>query len=301
LPTSLRRKCLAATCAGVMVVSIGLLATVVRAELAKVDPTALPVGDNKYSLTTAARDSVFLCRANGGGPGAMAQGPWFNGDGTYNSKTKVTVDGDVEWPQARVSIVKNGTVRSFSSNDLPVNHNTGNYPIAPSDDAYQYDRNPSAITEQDVAYELPGRPVKGAPRCMGGQVGVATNGVEIYNPFDAQLRDANAWEAQDACGGHPNQNGYHYHSIPACLYEDESRKKQSGLVGFAFDGFPIYGPRGKDGRLLTNKDLDVCHGTTSKVKLDGKKQRIYHYVATKEFPYVVGCFRGTTSAPGSPG
>ena len=49
-----------------------------------------------------------------------------------------------------------------------------------------------------------------------------------------------------------------------------SKKKHSKLVGWILDGFPIFGYRGKKGELLTNADLDVCHGHTHKVKIDGK-------------------------------
>jgi hypothetical protein len=49
---------------------------------------------------------------------------------------------------------------------------------------------------------------------------------------------------------------------------------------------------------MTNADLDACHGTTSKVMWNGKKVRMYHYVATWEFPYTVGCFRGTPAVHG---
>jgi hypothetical protein len=38
--------------------------------------------------------------------------------------------------------------------------------------------------------------------------------------------------------------------------------------------------------------LDVCHGTTSTVPWNGKMTRIYHYVATLEYPYTIGCFHG---------
>lgn len=44
---------------------------------------------------------------------------------------------------------------------------------------------------------------------------------------------------------------------------------------------------------LTNKDLDECHGTVSRVWWDGHYVRIYHYVLTAQFPYSIGCFRGT--------
>jgi len=47
------------------------------------------------------------------------------------------------------------------------------------------------------------------------------------------------------------------------------------------------------GQLLTNASLDVCHGRTSVVPWHGKNVKIYHYDMTYEFPYSIGCFRGT--------
>jgi hypothetical protein len=88
------------------------------------------------------------------------------------------------------------------------------------------------------------------------------------------------------------RHGYHYHSIPSCLTAGESDRAHSGIVGWAFDGFPIAGPRGAHGRPLTNADLDVCHGHTHRLRVDGKLVRTYHYHATLEFPYTAGCFRG---------
>ena len=76
--------------------------------------------------------------------------------------------------------------------------------------------------------------------------------------------------------------------------------KPSPLVGYALDGFGIYGPRGADGKLVTNADLDECHGRVGEVMFNGKKQMMYHYVLNNEYPYSVGCFRGTPQ-PFNPG
>jgi hypothetical protein len=65
------------------------------------------------------------------------------------------------------------------------------------------------------------------------------------------------------------------------------------VVGFALDGFPIVVERDARGDLPTNADLDECHGRTSPILLDGEVVEIYHYSATLEFPYVIGCFRAT--------
>jgi hypothetical protein len=276
---------------GILLIAAGFAA---NASAAKgVDETRLPVGDGQVSTAGPARDVIYLCNAGGGGGGASAQGPWFNGDGTWDATKKSIVDGAVGWPTATFSEDVSGETRLLTGNGLPVGETTGTFPVASSDDVYAYDRNPNSIRTQSLSYSLPAEPAKGSPRCIGGQVGVAKNGVPIFNGLDAGNRDAVAWEAQDACGGHPQAAGqYHYHSIPDCLNEGESRKAHSKLVGWALDGFPIYGERGEDGEELANDDLDVCHGHTHRVKLDGEKVRTYHYHGTAEYPYTVGCFRG---------
>ena len=79
----------------------------------------------------------------------------------------------------------------------------------------------------------------------------------------------------------------------------------SALMGYAFDGFGIYGHRGANGEALTDADLDECHGDTHTIEWDGVSVEKYHYHATWEFPYTMGCFRGTSTvrspAFGTPG
>ena len=134
-----------------------------------------------------------------------------------------------------------------------------------------------------------------APSCVDGMVGYAVNGVAIFNAVDGENRDAVAHELQDRCGGHPERTGsYHLHSIPACL-----RRTAGGsgrVVGWAFDGYPIVYEKG-----VTNVSLDACHGRTSRVRVFGERVRTYHYNATYEFPYTVGCYRGTPLRMAPPG
>ena len=272
------------------------------------NPAFLPIGDGKVTTAGPRRGYVYSCGSGfGGGPGgppggpggpggAQAEGPWIREDGTFDLTAKATVDGSVRWRNARLRKRASAKRRSIAGNGLPKGQATGNFPIDPSDDAYAYDRNPNSIRSQGVRYSLPRNAKRAArPSCLSmGAIGVATNGVAIFNALDALDRDAVAHEVQDRCGGHPQISGlYHYHSIPECLTRKQSAKRHSGLVGFALDGFPIYGPRGSGGRLLTNADLDACHGHTGRIKLDGRRQRAYHYHATLEYPYTLGCYRGT--------
>jgi hypothetical protein len=53
---------------------------------------------------------------------------------------------------------------------------------------------------------------------------------------------------------------------------------------------------------MRNSRLDACHGHTHTVKIDGKRRSAYHYHATMEFPYTVGCFRAEQAeSDGAPG
>lgn len=263
------------------------------------DPTDLPIGDGKVTTESPRREYVYVCHKSTlppGAAGAFAEGPWIHGDGTYDLTAKAVVDGAVLWPGASFQLKVTKRRRLIRGNGLPVDETTGEFPISPSDDAYSYDRNPNSIAEQSVYYSLPRHPRKASsPGCLSGEtIGVAKDGVAIFDALDAADRDAVAHETQDACQGHPQQQGvYHYHSIPTCLTAGESKKKPSGLVGYALDGYPIFGPRGAHGKLLTDADLDRCHGQTSRVYFEGRLRRIYHYNATLEYPYTIGCFHGT--------
>jgi len=108
---------------------------------------------------------------------------------------------------------------------------------------------------------------------------------------------------QDSCEGHPNFAEYHYHAGSACVVGSDTNAGPNSAVlfGYAFDGFGIYVERDSKGDMLTNADLDACHGRTSKVMWNGKMQRIYHYVVTQEFPYLLGCFTGTNTVPSAAG
>jgi hypothetical protein len=259
------------------------------------DLTALPLGDGHTTTTSPQRNYLYECQKLSGGGGAFTNGSWIHGS-TYDLTQKVTVDGAVAWPGTLSKKVK-GKRLILSGNGLPKTGTTGVFPVQPSDDAYQVDRNPNRISSHTVSLTLSTNPrYHGSAACVGGQVGIMTSGVALFSAVDGEDRDAVAHEVQDSCGGHPERTGvYHYHGLPACI-DTGKVNQQSKLIGWALDGFPIYGPRGKNGRYLSNADLDECHGTTSKVSYLGEKRRMYHYVANYEFPYTVGCYRGTPSS-----
>lgn len=261
----------------------------------------LPVGDSKYTTSGAKKGYVYACSQYVGSmvsgqaaAGASVRGPWFVHDDTkYDTGKKISVSGNVSW-KGDFSNTVSGSVRRISTNDLPLNHTTGTFPITTTDPAYSYDRNPNSISAQSFTYSLNSNPQYGDPQCVGGQVGVMLTGVALFNAFDAGGRDAGAWEVQDHCSGHPEKQGsYHYHTLSECIKDVSVHT----IIGYALDGFPITGPTVSTGNVLTTNDLDECHGITSMVMIGGKEKTTYHYVMTKDFPYSVSCFRATPIQP----
>ena len=259
---------------------------------------ALPLGDSHFSMSAPAVGSVFVCGIpNGQAPSGTP--PWIDtANGTWNALTKTVVMGSVSWAGTfSAAATSDGSALDISGNGLPLAPvSTGTFPIASSDPAYQYDRNPNGIAAQTIAYALPNNPVAAAsPGCLnGGRIGIALNGVSIYDALDAVGHDAVAREEQDGCHGHPDRSStYHYHGwIQACVTDAGSATQNSSLLGYALDGYGIYGPW-YDGKVLTTADLDRCHGTTSVVTWHGTATSIYHYVSTYDFPYTIGCYHGT--------
>jgi hypothetical protein len=257
-----------------------------------VDQTKLPLGDGKY-VSEPKKGSVFSCTTTFPGGGPETNGPWIDESAkTWDLSRKATVDGSVD-QDSEFSDKTSGTERILSGNGLPT-HPTGVFPVAADDAAYKYDRNPNSIQSYTLEVSLPKDPeLADEPTCVGGTVGVTRDGVPLFNAFDAGGRDALAHEVQDECDGHPQEAGqYHHHGLPSCI-DDGPVGTHSALIGWALDGFGIFGPRGEDGAELATADLDACHGHNHAVKWDGKERRIYHYHATLDFPYTVACYRGT--------
>lgn len=250
-------------------------------------PNELPVGDGKVSNQPQA-GYVFACNQNFRTGGARHTGPWFHGD-TWNPLDKPHVRGKVLWPNASFTMAAQGNVLAINGNGLPVGTATGIFPIASDDPVYTYDTNPNPISTQQLAFNIPLNPVKAqAPSCLSmGMIGFTVNGVAFYNALDAAGRDAAAHEVQDLCDGHPQGKGqYHYHSGSSCL-----PKGNNTVVGWAIDGYPILSMNDAAGKLLTNADLDACHGRAEKVIADGRAYD-YAYRLTREYPYTLSCFSG---------
>jgi hypothetical protein len=251
----------------------------------------LPLGDGRIS-SAAKAGHVFACTTQFRVGGAQHVGNWIHGE-RWDATRKIWVQGEVHWSDARFSIQTQGAQRLLTGNALPVGHATGVFPVARSDPAYLIDHNPNPIEAQTLSFALPLQPAPAtSPSCVPmGIIGVAVNGVSLFNALDAAGRDAVAHEVQDRCHGHPQGRGiYHYHGSSHCV---PGSTENNTLVAYALDGFGIYSNHDDSGKEITNVDLDACHGRVSTVLWNGQQQSIYHYVMTREYPYTVGCYRGT--------
>lgn len=114
--------------------------------------------------------------------------------------------------------------------------------------------NPNTPANQNWVFKIARFPVPDpTPSVAGnGQIGVLINGVVLFNGGDAMsYNNQNIWHrlAQyfeavsfDTSGGHPSpQRSYHYHINMKKLYSPDSTA-HSPVLGYMFDGYPLYGP-----------------------------------------------------------
>ena len=183
-----------------------------------------------------------------------------------------------------------------------------------------------------------------------GAIAISVNGAPFFGPEEGPGGDAVAlhfdYFVEDRqpiilglCGAHSAGTTFHYHFDGNCVHWHPTSERlrwkdwdvsflkkdqASPVIGFAFDGYPIYGPYGNDSNnqlkemrssysLKQGKngyggiddweyveglgDLDECNGITSKVP--GIEKEIYHYHASNisgsgeiGFPYFILCYRG---------
>ena len=167
--------------------------------------------------------------------------------------------------------------------------------------------NPNSIRVQNFNFRLPLQPALAdeITRLPMGAIGMALNGVVFFNPFEMEGMNAVEGYSEvwlDSCCGHPQQSGvYHYHKYPSCVKSPfaDNGKQHSPIIGFGFDGFPVYGPYEGLGEMAKDlkgdRALDVCNGHKDEV-------RGYHYHVTPgQFPYIIGGYAGIVEASNNRG
>ncbi|MCB0792317.1 MAG: YHYH protein [Flavobacteriales bacterium] len=198
------------------------------------------------------------------------------------------------------------------------------------------DGNPSLAADNGYIFRIPRVPQVAGTSLEAplGHIGVLINGVPIFNAEDAMsynnagvwLRNAVYWEndGMDCSKGHPapsqgpngvTQGRYHHHQNPIpfstanvvlsaiCnlypadgLYSPDANV-HSPLIGFAFDGYPIYGCYGYDDPNDPNSGIRriesswQLRGITQRHELaDGTVLNSSAYGPNVNAQYPLGCF-----------
>ncbi len=156
--------------------------------------------------------------------------------------------------------------------------------------------NPNRISAQSFTIRIPLHPAEASNHRATalGAIGMATNGVAIFNQYAGPNNRplTNEINSFDQYMGHPQQTGvYHYHVEPLHLTDQNG---SDALIGFLLDGFPVYGPV-EDGKRVSNADLDEFHGHFGPTA--DFPEGIYHYHVTDQDPYING--NGYYGTPGT--
>lgn len=238
---------------------------------------------------------------------AMSHAAWFKNVSITYSGSDMTIvsDGLPSWKAEKYAKPNAGVV----------------VPLSPSDVTLDFSSN--LVSAQKISYAITLNPVKAAaPTTTSlGVIGILVNGAVLYNPYEGDgksvavagnvyLTDSNGvqWGFLDVCNGHPGMGGmYHYHGMPPCVTSViDTVGGPSHILGVAFDGFPIYGNRDINGKIISSTQLDDCNGITSPTP--EFPAGLYHYVLTEEKSNrsTINCYTGTpnaaliTKAPGAP-
>lgn len=184
---------------------------------------------------------------------------------------------------------------------------------------------PNNLQEQDYHWEIPRYPIDNGQNNtipLLGLVGIAVNGLPFFGPNEAAFPDPYGDPIyngiMDYCMGHTAQQGvYHYHALLVeCLSEDVPDNEPAPIIGYANDGYAVFGPIGcldeqcsvlveyQSGWMQTGDpstyawDNYEYQESNDPVVLDECNGHIgpngdYHYHATSTFPYILGCYHGT--------
>ena len=284
-------------------------------------------------------DNVWMCI----GGGVMVQ----DLSGNDEEECSVTISSDGVYMTISTPGIANHDMEGGTAGNIVAQDFDWKLPLTPTNNT---NCNPSvSIDGCDIA---PDR----------GPVAVAVNGVPFYGPEDGPGGDAVAHEIgiydEDRqeidlgiCGAHTGPGGYHYHFDGNCMHWHNETNEHSDyefskidnsthspIIGFAFDGYPIYGSYGHvDGDVTLMRSnyilkensgmgyngiddyeyspdngghLDACNGRFSATPEfpDG----IYHYYSTmpvmgdnpnanNAFPYFINCYRGISETSNEDG
>ena len=258
-------------------------------------------------------------------------------------------DGSSASYSETISMAQGVTKRTIVTNGCP-NHEsycTGKPGPAPTCKDKGEQGSDTEAVEQDVSVDVPANPIlkssytPGELDCSMGPIAYALNGIGFYSGAVGYDADGNCpqldvadpeaeWISFDCCTGHSDyEAAYHYHFPPSCLLAQANKAApisdgHSAQVGWAQDGFPIYGPLGPGGVEIRNCGTSGAHATYCQDECGGYEGELpgvdnykYRYYITGKvgdlntlpstpmpdseelyYPYTIRCYRGCTLSSG---
>lgn len=263
--------------------------------------------------------------------------------GDFSKKTGWKCDQDLSKSGlvSSVNVVNLGSTKRYTITAIP-KHAIGSFPNA---------GNPNVASQQLYTLDIPSSPTKQTTSTSVKLFGFTSDGVtfdrntaECYNNSPAcewRYEAVTAgiakgayqwsWLGSDCNNGHVQPNGnYHYHGLPESLINKlGDTGKKMVIMGYAADGFPIYGrwgystatsatskikrikgsyrlksgtrPSGPggayDGTFIQDweyvkglGDLDECNGRFGVTPQ--YPNGIYHYYLTDSYPFIPSCVYG---------
>ena len=239
-----------------------------------INAAAIPLGDG-YLSTTPKVGYVDSCQTSfPPAGGASVVGPWINTTNkTWSPTAKIHVQGSVKWPSASYKVTISGHRRDREDQRA--------FPSTtrrePSRSRRAIRRTPTTATRtrsprQSVTWSLPRSPPRRrSPRARrSARSACSTTVCCCSTPSTA--RAATRWRTSCSTVATTIRCRAAHSIITTCRRAFvPPRRARSTLVGYAVDGFGIYVERNSNGQLLTNTDLDACHGRTLEGALERKE------------------------------
>lgn len=138
--------------------------------------------------------------------------------------------------------------------DIGYNSNTANGSCDAGGEGY-WPPGPVCPTVQGKQAFFTNTPTPNADACEAGTgpVGLYVNGTSIFNWGDGMSTGNDVWYTLapiaeqydvDICSGHAANGNYHLHNYSQCMADlvGDDGTAHSPIVGYAADGYPVYGP-----------------------------------------------------------
>lgn len=262
-------------------------------------------------ITVQAQDpqlSSWTTNVEGGGGATYTSTQLGQGGSTPGPDDKIVSINDNSYLVSLEENTDSSNVTKISySDDYVYVWSTGvaSYNLGP----YIYDGNTNTHEKVDHVWQIPRNPTENLgtkTTATLGNLAVFVNGMPYYPPSDGMYyydqmgtqlwkRNAGVMEAAgfDCSGGHPAGEYYHYHRIPSpdvvhgidtmcqsfpsegLFHLDET--KHSPIIGWGFDGFPIYGPYGFSDPNSATSGISLMEPSwEERVYTNGKRVSIYN-------------------------